>query len=261
MSSNRRRRRALALGAIFFWAGSLVSGPALADDAPPPADPSGVRITALPGTVALTFDDGPHPVWTPVVLDVLAAHGVKATFFVLGPKVEAYPDIARRIVAEGHSLQNHGYGHIDLTGASSGRIAWHVARGSEAIIAATGAVPTCFRPPYGKTNGRISRIAADHGMRIARWNVDSEDYWRQSSANLIEQASEWEDGSVVVMHDTNGHLYDEGTLDTMIEVLTERGLGFSTICENPPRYPDLLLAGPPWNPGGDIAARGRYLVL
>jgi len=219
----------------------------------------GIRVTPLPGTVALTFDDGPHPVWTPYILDVLAAYGVKATFFVTTAKVAVYPEITRRIIAEGHSLQNHGHDHPVLTGLSDFRVAWRVTRGAEDIAAVAGVLPTCFRPPFGITSPRVNRIINEHGHQVVMWTHDSGDYAHQSSRILLERSLQWGVGDIVVMHDTNGYLYDEGVLEQMIEGIAARGIGFSSICANPVAGSGSGSALPARR--ADPTARGPFLVL
>jgi len=223
------------------------------------SDAPGNRVTPLPGTVALTFDDGPHPVWTPYILDVLAAYGVKATFFVTTAKVAVYPEITRRIIAEGHSLQNHGHDHPVLTGLSDFRVAWRVTRGAEDIAAVAGVLPTCFRPPFGITSPRVNRIINEHGHQVVMWTHDSGDYAHQSSRILLERSLQWGVGDIVVMHDTNGYLYDEGVLEQMIEGIAARGIGFSSICANPVAGSGSGSALPARR--ADPTARGPFLVL
>src|SRR3712207_2867320 len=104
-------------------------------------------------TVALTFDDGPSPRWTPQVLDILRARGVKATFFVIGANVAAHPQIARRIVAEGHLIANHSYSHPNFDTLSSAAQASEIDRTTQAIRNATGVRPCFFRGPGGSHHG------------------------------------------------------------------------------------------------------------
>jgi peptidoglycan/xylan/chitin deacetylase (PgdA/CDA1 family) len=236
----RRARLALAVAVALAMLGS---GPAaLAADLP---DPSYLRLLKgtlfdrpvdpfepLPGTVAFTFDDGPHPRWTPYILDVLDRLDVKATFFVNGFRVERYPEIARDIVERGHSLQNHGYGHGNLTLWSDAAVARDVTRGTRAILEATGHVPTCMRPPFGATSKRTTAIIEGLGLRVLIWDENSRDYAHQSSEVLRAISHQWEDGEDVLMHDSNGYLYDDGVLEDLIAEVRSRGLGFSTLCEN-----------------------------
>ena len=127
----------------------LVSGTAVAEE--PPGDsetPRPTRIVPRSGRVALTFDDGPDPEWTPVILDVLDEYDVKATFFVNGIRVAEYPEIASEVVRRGHSLQNHGYRHQLVTALSDAEVRREIVRSAETITRQTGVTPTCFRPPW-----------------------------------------------------------------------------------------------------------------
>jgi len=204
----------------------------------PPAEPARprpetikIRVAPLPGTLALTFDDGPEPVWTPVILDILAERGIKATFFVIGRKVDLYPEIAQRIVDEGHSLQSHAYYHHNLTNRSEAAVAKLIDDGAEAIFNATGTTPVCLRPPAGITNSRLSRIAAEHGHQVVLWtpNGSSLDYSNQSTSGVIRRASHWDVGEVALMHDTWGWLHRDA-LPVILNDLDSRGIDYSTIC-------------------------------
>lgn len=233
-------KRVVALGIVVSMLGS---GPAalaadLRDPAhmrllkgtfvPAPVDP----FEPLPGTVAFTFDDGPHPRWTPYILDVLDRLDVKATFFVNGFRVDRYPEIARDVIERGHSLQNHGYGHGNLTEWSNAAVARDVTRGSQAILEATGYLPTCIRPPFGATSKRTTAIIEGLGLQVIIWDENSGDYAHQSSNVLRSISHRWEDGEDVLMHDSNGYLYDDGVLEDLIAEVRSRGLGFSPLCEN-----------------------------
>jgi len=196
--------------------------------AQPPAVPA-IRVVPLPGTIALTFDDGPDPTWTPVILDILAEHGAVATFFVTGRKVDANPELAARIVAEGHSLQNHAYYHNALNRRSDASIAFHIDAGDAAIYAATGTHPVCLRPPGGKTSSRVAAVAAAHGHRIVLWSGDSGDYAHRSREGVLRRAATWGAGDVALMHDNWGFIH-RYTLGPILDDLSSRGIGFSTIC-------------------------------
>lgn len=194
-------------------------------------EPVVIRVGPLPGTLALTFDDGPDPKWTPIILDILKERGVKATFFALGWKVDAYPELARRIVDEGHSLQSHAYRHHNLTNRSDAAVGVLLDDAAEAIFNATGTTPVCLRPPGGITSKRLYRVADEHGHLVVLWspNGSSLDYAHQSSSGVIRRAKEWEAGDVTLMHDTWGFLYQR-SLNAMLDDLDSRGIGYSTIC-------------------------------
>ena len=118
-------------------------------------------------TVALTFDDGPDPRWTPAVLDVLRRHGVHATFFVVGARVLEHPDLTRRVVDEGHEIGNHTFSHVEVGAISGWELGLQLSLTQTAVAGATGVRPVLFRPPYASTPDTVSVEALD-GYRTRR---------------------------------------------------------------------------------------------
>lgn len=156
--------------------------------------------------VALTFDDGPHPRWTPELLDILAARGARATFYVIGRNAARYPDILRRMVAEGHEVGNHTWSHPSLYAVSDQNMLRELERTSEAIQNAVGFAPVSVRPPYGNMYPRQSQIVWDAlQMTTVMWSLDTLDWQRPGSsvvANRIVRNSH--SGAVVLSHDIHG---------------------------------------------------------
>ncbi|MFH1329249.1 MAG: polysaccharide deacetylase family protein [Actinomycetota bacterium] len=179
--------------------------------------------------IALTWDDGPVP-GTHAILDILDDHGVKATFFVLGWRVRQYPEIAREIVARGHSLQSHGYGHGNWTQMSDAAVRRDIEQANQAILDATGVVPTCIRPPYGVTSIRTTAIAESLGLNVVIWDENSADYAHQNSAVLVSTAATWEPNSVVLAHDTLYFVWVP-VLGRIIDGLMDRDLRLTAICD------------------------------
>ena len=136
------------------------------------------------GELALTFDDGPNPKWTPRLLDVLAKHDVKATFFMLGGRAEAEPQLVRRVAAEGHLIGNHSWSHPNLALTAAGKIRQELARTSETLEQITGKRITYFRPPFGARRPAVFRIARELGLRVVTWNAMTSD-WSEPSADRI----------------------------------------------------------------------------
>jgi peptidoglycan-N-acetylglucosamine deacetylase len=197
-----------------------------------PAALAGVAGEPTPGTIGLTFDDGPHPVWTPVVLDALDALGIEATFFVLGVQVRKFPDLAREIVARGHSIQVHGYSHTDFTRLSDGRVRSEISRTSDLIFETTGVRPTCVRPPYGNTSPRVAAVIAAMGLRQVIWDVNSVDYSAESAeVSYLQVVRLAEAGDDILGHDTLGGTWKRN-LPRLFTEFTSRGIGFDTICAN-----------------------------
>lgn len=183
--------------------------------------------------VALTFDDGPHPYYTPAVLDVLDRYDVKATFFVLGIQVDAYPHLVREIAARGHSVQNHTCRHKRLTSWSSTTVAAEFECGTRAIEEAAGVTPRCQRPPYGATSSRVEAIGESLGLTQVLWDVDAADWTRPSAGTISWRVLRYTDGGdVVLLHDGGGIRWNTvNALPGIVTGLRDRGLSFETICD------------------------------
>ena len=137
-----------------------------------------------PGQLALTFDDGPNPVWTPRLLEVLSRRGVRATFFLVGSRAQAEPSLVRQIAAAGHLIGNHSWSHLNLALASSATIEDQLTRTSQTLEEITGAPVLFFRPPFGARRPATLRIARRLGLSPVLWNAMTSD-WKNPSANAI----------------------------------------------------------------------------
>jgi peptidoglycan/xylan/chitin deacetylase (PgdA/CDA1 family) len=144
----------------------------------------------FPGKAALTFDDGPHPVNTPKVLDILKRAGVKATFFVVGRKVRELPALVRRIVAEGHSLGNHSDAHPDFAKTERAEVVRELAATQAAVDAALGRPYPLWqvRPPYGSMDSVVKEVIHSQGHMAVLWNVDSWDWRHRNDDTRILQS-------------------------------------------------------------------------
>ena len=165
---------ALAAGGCAYaakWPGSRLFGEALI--AP-----------RRPGELALTFDDGPNPAWTPRLLEVLASYDVRATFFLLGSFAQTEPVLVRRIVAAGHLIGNHSWSHPNLALAAAKTIKKELARTSETLEQIAGVPIKYFRPPFGARRPVVFRTAISLGMVPVLWNAMTSD-WREPSEGLI----------------------------------------------------------------------------
>jgi len=179
--------------------------------------------------VALTFDDGPFA-YTGEILDVLAEHGVKATFFLVGIQVEKFPHMAKRIVDEGHEIGNHSYSHKHLTKVDPALWKYEIDQGSVVIYKATGVLPGLFRPPYDLFNEDILDYVNRAGMIMVQWDVDPTD-WAKPSAKKIRQRimKEVKPGAIIICHD-----FSKGTrlgLGALIDALQESGYELVTVGE------------------------------
>lgn len=179
--------------------------------------------------VYLTFDDGPHAEYTPQVLDVLARHGARATFFVVGRLARAYPDLIRRIAAEGHTLANHTWRHEDL--ATLDRAAFDETVGRTQAILGDLATP-CLRPPYGSVGVFTTEWAAAHGLSVMMWEGSPEDWRRPPATEIADYLVEWAGtGRVILLHDGGGDRSNtvQG-LDMALERLSDQGLRYEPVC-------------------------------
>ena len=200
---------------------------------PPPtttADTAATTTAAGPGGVVyLTFDDGPHPTYTPQVLDILARRGARATFFVLGSLAEARPELVARIVAEGHTVANHAWNHENLAGLP--RSSFDDTVGRTQAVLADRATP-CLRPPYGSIDAFTREWAASAGLDLVLWTVDTND-WRRPGAQVIADriVRGATDEAIVLMHDGGGNRTQtvEG-LELALDRLSGRGLRYEPIC-------------------------------
>ena len=203
--------------------------------APPPSKPRRAHGDAGEPVIYLTFDDGPHPTWTPRVLEVLARHGAVATFFVLGQNVNAHPEIVRRLVEAGHEAENHTFDHASLDRVDRETFIAEVRDTDRAIHEAAGerADPiACLRPPYGAVDERTHAIAAELGKTVTLWSVDPQDWRRpgaeQIAAHLLAHARP---GAILLLHDGGGERSQTvAALDIALAELNARGYAFALLC-------------------------------
>jgi peptidoglycan/xylan/chitin deacetylase (PgdA/CDA1 family) len=180
--------------------------------------------------VALTFDDGPHPLWTPQLLDLLKSLKVRATFFLVGKMVDRYPALAMREVAEGHEIANHTYNHPNLTKLTPAQIQDELRKGAESIKRAVGYAPVFFRPPGGQYNA--STLAVAHAMKLTPvlWTVNSKDFMHPN-AELMEQRllAAPAAGGILLCHD--GIEETMRILPDLVSRLRAQGYSFVTVSE------------------------------
>jgi len=159
-----------------------------------------IRVATDQPAIALTFDDGPDPEETPRVLDLLATHDARATFFMVGRRAEAHPDLVARAAAEGHALANHSWDHASFIRLDRDARREQLRR-TAAVLAPHG-VPL-FRPPFGEQNLGSLRDARRAGFQVVAWDVVSEDWRDYPAAHLVERTMRrLRRGSIVVFHDS-----------------------------------------------------------
>jgi peptidoglycan/xylan/chitin deacetylase (PgdA/CDA1 family) len=187
------------------------------------------RLPSARNAVALTFDDGPHPTYTDAVLDMLADAGVRATFFLVGRDVERHPQVARRIVAEGHAVGGHSYDHTVITGQSPAQLAADLRRCRGVIADATGRDTVLFRPPKGEVNFASIRRVCGLGYRLVHWSATFSDYLQDGTAPLLARIERngVRAGDILLFHDHNPWTVE--ALAVMIPAWKQRGLQFATV--------------------------------
>jgi peptidoglycan/xylan/chitin deacetylase (PgdA/CDA1 family) len=197
------------LGATAAAACAVWTAPALAPVAPPVCALLGVQRrldgAVAAGSVALTFDDGPHPQGTPAVLEVLAARGVRATFFLVGEQVARDPGLAREIAAAGHAVALHGHRHRNLLRVGPRALAADLDRGAALIAAATSAPVTRYRPPYGIFSPAALALARRRGWTPTLWSRWGRDWRRFTTAQRIATTAtrDLAAGDVLLLHDAD----------------------------------------------------------
>lgn len=186
--------------------------------------------------ISLSFDDGPNEPYTSQILDILKRYNVRATFFVLGKNVEYYPDVARRIVAEGHVVGNHTYNHRRDTALVEWQRQLNLAQ--ESITRVTGVKPRLFRPPFGqKTPWELEDIHS-RGFVTVAWSISANDPHARSSDTIAQRIiSKAHPGGIILLHDgmETRHGFDRSrtvaALPAIIETLQAQGYTFVTISE------------------------------
>lgn len=182
--------------------------------------------------VAITFDDGPDLVHTPRALDNLKKYGVKATFFLLGENVEKYPDVAKRIVAEGHVVGNHSYNHPNFSKVTQEEYHNQILKAGEIIKGIGGYFPKFIRPPYGFINEEQLKWATEQSFMTVQWSIDTLD-WKGLSAEEITETvlANAFPGSVILQHTAPDGMLQGSVeaLDKMIPQLQSKGARFVTL--------------------------------
>ncbi len=181
--------------------------------------------------VALTFDDGPGP-YTERLLDGLKERGVRATFFVLGSRVNDYPDLLRRMDKEGHEIGNHSQNHKQLTKLSAAGIKSEMSACATRVKKIVGHEPTVMRCPYGSYNKKVCNYAKGKGIPIVHWDVDTLDWKNKNADTILKLAFSKDgisDGSIVLMHDIHSPTVD--ATFRMVDKLKKQGYVFVTTSE------------------------------
>lgn len=187
--------------------------------------------------VALTFDDGPDEVFTPQILDILKKYNIKATFYVIGEKVQYNKKIIKREYEEGHEIGNHTYTHINVSKNSYNKIKKEIKDTQSAVKSVTGTYPKTFRPPYRAISKDMCEIIKSNNMNIVLWSyVDARDWSSPGVSSIIKTIENGvQNGCIILLHDYNKIRNPKSqtieALDKIIPDLLEKGYKFVTISE------------------------------
>ncbi|MCW2621428.1 MAG: polysaccharide deacetylase [Frankiales bacterium] len=247
-------RRTLLRGSVVLGVGTAAAGAGLSGGAVAYAETAGRRSRAAAAAhqermptstrllwqartdqqaVALTFDDGPDPRYTDQVLDALAAHGARATFFQVGQHAAQHADLVQRVHGAGHEIGNHTWGHDDLSAGDLGQALRTISRTQHVLADVTGQAPSVLRPPWGRINGSTMQAAAEHGLDVMVWSQRLLVRERDAAGNAAWFSEHLSPGVVLLAHD-GGSLPNQVGVDALPRILTEataRGYRFVTASE------------------------------
>lgn len=177
--------------------------------------------------IAITFDDGPHPLYTPVLLDGLQERNVKATFFVIGKNVQENPELVKRMQEEGHLIGNHTFSHMQLTAGNLSCFREEIMQTNELIRNLTGQEPLLVRPPYGEWDKSLEK---DLNVLPVLWTVDPYD-WRKTDVTEIVKAvlEKVKEDDIILLHDCYASSVEAALC--IVDILKEQGFRFVTVDE------------------------------
>ena len=183
--------------------------------------------------IALSFDDGPHPRYTPIILEILAEYGIRATFFMIGENVTYYPAAARAVVKAGHEIGNHTFTHRGVSQMDEAGVIAELEACERAIASVTDVPPRFLRPPQGNLGETLRQVAGERDYRIVLWDLDTRDWAHTPASSIAEHIlRDVKPGDIILMHDFIGH--DSPTpeaLRIVIPALIKAGYQFVTVGE------------------------------
>ena len=184
-------------------------------------------ITTEPPKIAITFDDGPSSAWTPLLLDGLKERDVKATFFVIGQNVKKFPDIVKRIDAEGHLIGNHTYNHVEITKVTNEEAYQEIMNTNDEIYAATGKSTEYMRPPFGLWQRDLE---LNLEVLPVMWSIDPLDWTTENVDEIVNKVvTEAQENDIILLHDCYKSSVEAAL--RIIDILKERGFEFVTVDE------------------------------
>lgn len=177
--------------------------------------------------IAITFDDGPNPEWTPKLLEGLKERGVKASFFVIGEKAEKHSEIIKNMYEDGHLIGNHTYSHVQLTGISKEKACEEITKTCQVLYNITGEHPQFVRAPFGSWD---EGLECNVSLILVKWNIDTLDWTTRNTEAIVSKAvNQAEDNGIILLHDN----YDSSVKAAfqIIDQLQEKGYEFVTVEE------------------------------
>lgn len=226
----RKWLHCLLNGALVCW---LLTGVVLANE----VDLSGKVIFASNASgekrIALTFDDGPHPVYTEEILDILAEYHAKATFFCIGVNAAAYPAQVQKILSAGHEIGNHTYDHENLQKVDAAGVKAEILGMENALLPVTENMPVLLRPPGGLYSDAVCQTAAALDYDVILWSVDTRDWAHTAVEEIVENVlTNTGPGDIILFHDgIAGNSPTPEALRRILPILVERGYSFCTVSE------------------------------
>ncbi|TFG38017.1 MAG: polysaccharide deacetylase family protein [Candidatus Aminicenantes bacterium] len=179
------------------------------------------------GSIYLTFDDGPHPINTRRILDILRSSGVRATFFLSGEELAKYPEIAPRYVQEGHTIANHGYFHERKRYTDRKSVEREFFQAQTEIERVCNVSPIYFRPPYGTLNFAVAKFSLRNRVPVVLWSVDSHDDGMKDAKRIMSSLETVVPGDIVLLHEDCSQMID--ILEEWIRVRKETGMRFAPL--------------------------------
>lgn len=197
------------------------------DAGPVPETEEDTAKEVLPQKIAITFDDGPHPVYTKMLLEGLKERGVKATFFVVGENIPGHEDLILQMAEDGHLIGNHTYDHADVSRLSSGQVCEELQKTSDLVEKITGEATPYVRPPFGNWNDNLDCLVS---MIKVGWTIDPLDWTTANTSQVVEKViNKASDNDIILLHD-----YYKSSVEAalqIVDILQARGFVFVTVEE------------------------------
>lgn len=206
---------------------------------PHPAQAPLPPVLASVKEVALTFDDGPSPAYTPQILALLRRYHAVATFFVLGSEAHRFPELVRTITEDGSVVANHGWQHLNLYRTGPAAL-WADAAKTQDFLRHLGVSPApYYRPPYGNITPALTHLLRQHGYTVVLWSVDTRDWSLPGSSAITRRIlTQVKPGAIILMHDGGGNRSQTvSALEAVLPVLSDEGYRFVTVPELAKHYP------------------------